>query len=225
VFEYLWSLWQAIQLGLNLDPETVQLAATIPNASWIALGVVMTAGISILLGQSVILFANQVSPRRFVLSLISNGVLVVVGWIFWSVIVWLIGNWLFTQEPEFTLVLRLIGLSYAPLVFGFLVLMPYLGPFVNRVLYAWSFVIALRSIMFTFSVTFWQALLCVGIGWLMLMLLTATVGRPLVAIRNWFWYRVTRVSSSVSPKEFLEQLAISKSTPAGPVEKPTGDQL
>ncbi|MCL4857819.1 MAG: YIP1 family protein [Caldilineaceae bacterium] len=214
MFEYLWSVWRAIQLGLRLQPDVVQIAETHPNATWIAFGVVMVAGVSVLLGQSVILFLNQVRPGRFIMSLVSNGVLLVVGWVVWSATVWGTGQWLFTEQPDFAVVLRLTGLSYAPLVYGFLILMPYLGPFVQRLLYAWSLIIALRAVAFAFQVGFWPALLCVGLGWLLLMLLTATIGRPIVTVRNWVWHRITGTPMDASAHELLRQFAIEKSSPS-----------
>lgn len=212
MFDYLWSVWRAVQLGLQLQPNVVQIAAASPNASWVAFGVVMAGGISLLLGQSVILFANQVSLGRFFLSLATNGLLHVTGWAIWSSIVWFIGIWLFDQKPHFVLVLRLVALSYAPLVFGFLILMPYAGPFVQRLLYTWSFLIALGAVAYTFQVGFIAALLCVGLGWLLLMLLTATIGRPMVALRNWIWHRLTGTSIDASVEEVMQQFAIEQAS-------------
>ncbi len=174
----------------------------------------MAAGISVLIGQSVILFANQVRPGRFLLSLLINGLLLVVGWVVWATAVWAIGMWLFAEEPSYTLVLRLIGLSYAPLVFGFLILMPYLGPFVQRVLYAWSFVVALQAVELTFHVGFWSALTAAGLGWLLLAVITATIGRPVVALRNYVWHRLTGTELDASANEVLQQFAIDKSARA-----------
>jgi hypothetical protein len=213
VFEYLWSVWRAIQLGLELEPEVVEIAQNSPNAGWIAVGVVMAAGVSLLLGQSVILFLNQVKPARFVVSLVSNGIVLVMGWVFWSASVWVIGRRLFGAEPPFDLLLILIGLSYAPLVFGFLILMPYLGPFIHRLLYVWSFLISLRAVSLLFQVGFWPALLCVGSGWLLLMLLTATIGRPIVALRNWTWQRITKTQKDAPVHELLKQFALDQSLP------------
>lgn len=220
MFEYLWSVWRAIQLGLRLQPDAVQIADTYPYATWIAFGVVMAAGISLLLGQSVILFLNQVRPGRFVTSLVINGLLLAVGWVVWTTAVWAIGSRLFVEQPHFLLVLRLIGLSYAPLVFGFLILIPYMGPFVQRLLYVWSFLVALRAVAFTFQVGFWPALLCVGLGWIALMLLTATVGRPVVKMRNWMWHRITGTRKDASAQELLQQFAVEQSS----VSTPKGDQ-
>ncbi|MCC6170139.1 MAG: YIP1 family protein [Caldilineaceae bacterium] len=216
MFQYLWSVWRAIQLGLGLQPEVVQIAESHPNAAWVAFGVVMAAGISLLLGQSVILFLNQVRPGRFAVSLVIHGFMLVTGWLVWSASVWAIGRWLFSDTASFALTLRLIGLSYAPLVFGFLILMPYLGPFVQHLLYVWSFVIALRAVAFSFDFGFWPALLCVGLGWLLLMLLTATVGRPIVALRNLLWHRLTGTSLDASAHELLQQFALDKSASSTP---------
>ncbi len=214
MFHYLWSVWRAIQLGLGLQPDIVQIATNTPNATWIAFGVVMTAGISVLIGQSVILFANQVQPGRFLMSLVINGLLLVVGWIVWTTAVWAIGMWLFAEDASFVLILRLIGLSYAPLVFGFLILMPYLGPFIQRVLYAWSFIVALQAVKLTFHVGFWHALVAAGIGWLLLAVITATIGRPVVALRNYVWHRLTGTALDASANEVLQQFAIDKSAQA-----------
>lgn len=98
------------------------------------------------------------------------------------------------------------------MVYGFLILLPYLGPFVQRLLYTWSFIIALRAVAYTFHVGFFPALLCVGLGWLIIMLLTATIGRPLVAFRNWFWYRLTGTRLDTTAQELLKQLALRYST-------------
>jgi hypothetical protein len=87
------------------------------------------------------------------------------GWVFWSASVWVIGRRLFGAEPPFDLLLILIGLSYAPLVFGFLILMPYLGPFIHRLLYVWSFLISLRAVSLLFQVGSWPALLCHRDDW------------------------------------------------------------
>lgn len=220
MFEYLWSVWRAIQLGMRLSPDTVQIVETHPNAIWIAFGVVMVAGISLLLGQSVILFMNQVSPGRFAISLISNGIWLVVGWLFWAITVWVIGNELFSQDVPLRIMLALIGLSYAPFVFGFLILMPYLGPFVQRVLYVWSFIIALRSVEYLFRVGFVQALVCVGIGWLLLMLMSSTIGRPIVALRNWIWHAITKTSINTPLQEKLREFALEHSKPV----KPNGEE-
>lgn len=220
MFEYLWSVWRAIQLGLRLQPNVVQIADTYPHATWVAFGVVMAAGISLMLGQSVILFLNQVRPARFVASLVINGLLLVVGWVVWTAAVWAIGSRLFVEQPSFVLVLRLIGLSYAPLVFGFLILIPYMGPFVQRLLYVWSFLVALRAVAFTFQVSFWPALLCVGLGWIALMLLTATVGRPVVMMRNWVWHRLTGARKDASVQELLQQFAVEQSSTSTPKGDP-----
>jgi hypothetical protein len=213
MIEYLWSVWRAIRLGLRLQPDVVQLAEAYPHATAVAFGVVVVAGVSLLAGQSVILFLNQVKPRRFVVSLLINGLMLAAGWAVWSAAIWGIGRWLFTETPRFSLVLRLIGLSYAPLAFGFLILMPYLGPFLQRFLYTWSFLIALRAVAYTFHVSFWPALICVGLGWLLLMALTATIGRPVVTVRNRLWRRLTGAPLNASARDMLQQFALDQSAP------------
>jgi hypothetical protein len=207
-FEYIGNVLRAIGLGLTLKANGVQIAQRYPHANWIAFGVVMVAGISLLLGHSVILFLNQIRPSRFLFSLVANGLLLAIGWVIWSAAVWGVGSLLFARAPSFDLALKVIAFSYAPLAFAFLSLMPYLGPFVLRLLYAWSFLIAIRAIALTFDVHAWQALLCVGIGWLLLVLLTSTVGRPLIALQDWLWHRITGTHAGLPTRELPTPFAI-----------------
>jgi hypothetical protein len=223
MFEYLWAVWRAIGLGMNFEPSVVQIVETYPNAFWIAFGVVMVAGISLLLGQSVMLFLNQVTPRRFAMSLVINGLLLVAGWAVWASAVWIIGTWLFDEAPPFATVLKLIGLSYAPLAYGFLILMPYAGPFISRLLYAWSFIIALQAVIFTFNASFWAALVCVGLGWLLIMVLSSTIGRPVVALQNWIWLRTTGMQANATAHELSAQFSgieAAKDKSQGPSKPP-----
>jgi hypothetical protein len=207
-FEYIGNVLRAIGLGLTLKADGVRIAQSYPHAGWIAFGVVMVAGISLLLGHSVILFLNQIRPSRFIFSLVANGRLLAIGWVIRSAAVWGVGNLLFARAPSFDLVLKVIAFSYAPLAFAFLSLMPYLGPFVLRLLYAWSFLIAIRAIDLTFYVNTWQALLCVGIGWLLLILLTATVGKPLIALQDWLWHRITGTHAALPARELPTPFAV-----------------
>lgn len=204
MIRYVQSLWEVVLLGLRMQPEAVWAVDAYPSLGWVVLGVVVLAGISLLLGQSVLLFLNRVRPLRFVISLIVHGLMLAVGSLLWSAVIWLVGNALFTVDSSYHTVIRLVGLSYAPLVFGFLSFMPYAGTFIGRALHVWSFLIALRSVMATFQIGLAAALLCVGIGWLIFVLLAATIGHPITALRNRIWLWVTASSMQAPPAVLLQ---------------------
>ena len=96
-----------------------------------------------------------------------------------------------------------MGLSTAPLVFGFLVLIPWMGPFVGKVLNVWSFLILLAVVQFQFQIGFWGALLVVGLGWLASLGINNTIGKPVVALRNRLFRLVTGSSLDTTAEDIL----------------------
>ena len=56
---YLSDLWTLAVAALTLDTTTLATLLAQPNAGWLALGLVLVAGFSRLLGDSVALFINR----------------------------------------------------------------------------------------------------------------------------------------------------------------------
>jgi hypothetical protein len=165
-----------------------------------------------LIGQSVILFVNRVSPSRFLVSLLVNGILFSISLVVWALSIWVVGQWLYPNDISIGTVMRLVGLGAAPYLFGFLVLIPYMGNFIGRVLSVWSFLIVLAGILHLTGGLLWPALVCVGLGWLLIALLTATIGRPIVALRNRIFRQVSGTSLDASVADILSEFA--KDAPA-----------
>ncbi len=184
ILDYFNIFWTIVRQSMFLNPNIAQQAETYPNAFWYILSVAIVAGISLLIGQSVILFVNQVKPSRFLLSLFTNGLTFAISLIVWAVTIFIAGNLMFEARPMFINVLKIVMLSAAPFVFGFLILMPYAGQFVYRLLSAWSFVIAMGAVRFSYGASWVGALFAVGLGWLLSYLITITIGKPIIAIRN-----------------------------------------
>ena len=67
----------------------------------VALVTVFFAGLSNALGQSVVLFANEVKPRRFVASLVVGALLYVFGFLFFAASIWLVAQFLFDRAEPF----------------------------------------------------------------------------------------------------------------------------
>lgn len=182
MFDYIAQVMNAIRLGLSMSPQTLAVVQVPPNAGWVAVGLVVLAGISMLLGQSVSLFMNRVTPKRFALSLLVNGLLFVAGIFFWAFLVWLLGNFLLAESTTYRQMLLIIALSYAPFVFGFLILLPYAGIPVQVLLYVWSMLAAVRGVDYLFQATLLPSLVVVTVSFLIMYALQITIGRPIWAI-------------------------------------------
>lgn len=188
---YLLLVWAGIVNALWLNPQVLNIVDQTPESGWVVAGIVFLAGASTLLGESAVLFINRVRRGRFVVSLITNGLIFLISYFVWGLTVYLVGRFLFDVNPSLSSFVRMVGLSTAPFVFGFLILIPWMGPFIAQVLNVWSLVILIVIVEYEFQIGFWPAVLCVGLGWLASLALTNTIGRPVVALRNKVFQMVT----------------------------------
>ena len=207
VFTYVVTLFEVIIQTLWLDPAVWDTLNNSGMRGWLVAGVVFLAGVSTLLGQSVILFVNRVRKGRFFFSLAVNGLLYIFQFLVWGVVISLVARFLFQATPPAGTVVLLIGLSTAPYVLGFLVLMPYLGPFIGKVLNVWVFLLQVVMIEGAFGVEFIPGLISVGLGWLVMLLMTNTIGKPVIALRNKIWQKVTGTSMDVTAQDILLQFS------------------
>ncbi|MEL7357350.1 MAG: CAAX protease [Cyanobacteria bacterium J06560_6] len=140
---------------------------------------VLLAGLSISVGQSIILFINRVKPGRFVLSLVIQALLFVSGFFFISFSTWFVSRIFFKVSLPYTAVSDVIGLGYGPLKWSFLSALPYLGNPIFVVLSLGSLLAILKSFALTSSLTLFQSFLCVVWGWGLLRAAQQTIGHPL----------------------------------------------
>ncbi len=211
MLSYFSLVFQLIQQALLLNERAFALVAERPEATRVVMGVVFLAGMSSLIGQSVVLFINHVRPRRFLLSVLTNGFLFIISYFIWGVIISLTGRFLFPFDPPAWTVARLVGVSTAPLVFGFFILIPYLGPFIEKLLHVWSLLLLTVIVAFQFQTSLVYALICVGSGWLVMMVLSKTLGRPVVYLRNRLWHGVTGSTLSTTSQDILIDFSRRKS--------------
>jgi hypothetical protein len=164
-----------------LTPEVAQLRV----GAW----VVFAAGLSLAVGQSVALFAVRVSPRRFLASLVVQAVLFAAGFFFWALSVWWVARFGFDAVRPLRDVVAVIGLAYAPQLFGALILAPYLGVPLQTLLSAWTLLGTVVATSVVFGLGLQDAVLAAGAGWLVTQIGQRTIGRPLVRwgrrVRNW----------------------------------------
>ena len=176
--------------ALALDPEAFRalLAPAVADPR-LGLVVVYLAGLSLALGQSVVLFAERVSPRRFASTLAVQAGLFLAAFMVWALSVWWVARVGFDAARPLRDVVAVVGLAYAPQLFGVLVLAPYLGGPLQAVLSVWTLLATLVATSAVFGLTLGQAVACTAGGWLLSQLLQRTLGRPVVRagrrVRAW----------------------------------------
>ncbi|MBK8051394.1 MAG: hypothetical protein IPK16_32445 [Anaerolineales bacterium] len=222
IIGYFLALFWVVVHAMFFDPEVYAFGSESPYSFWLVLGVMFLAGVSTLLGQSVILFINRVRRGRFVVSLVTNGLLFVVQYVVWGIVIGIVGRFIFQFEPQPGAIVRLVGLSTAPLVLGFLVLIPYLGAFIGKLLNVWVFLIQVVIITEAFHTGFWRGVIAVGAGWLIMLLMTNTIGKPVVRMRNFFWKRVTGTPMEATAQDILLSFSGAGETPVTEGAAPGG---
>ncbi len=187
------SLWQTIREAMQLNETVFAEVQRASNGMMIALTVVILAGLSEALGQSIILFVNRVSPPRFIFALLITAANHVVGYLLWTVMVWLAGYYIFDRFTPLMVVASAVGLAYAPQLLAFFELTPFFGNSFSIILSLWSMMAIVVAVRFGLALETWQAIVVSGAGWLAIQLWRRTIGRPIYGLGRWLQRRAAGV--------------------------------
>ncbi len=188
--EALSKMWTLLGGALTFDEHAFAAAVTVPG---IALVTVLLSGLAEAAGQSVVLFINRVKPRRFIVSLVVNALLFTFTFLFWALSIYLLARFAFGVTTPYTAVARIVGLGYAPRLFGLLAFLPVVGVPIATGLILWSLLATLFGVSAVLGLTGWQSLACVALGAVLLLVAQRTVGSPLMALAR----RVRRGAAGV----------------------------
>ncbi|WOD40199.1 CAAX protease [Nodosilinea sp. E11] len=174
--------WEVLGYVFALNDEAFRIATTLPAGRRLALLVVLLAGLSQGIGQSIILFVNQVRPARFGLSLVINAVLFAFGFLALVLSTWLVTLAPWSQSLPLRPLVTVLGLAYAPLLFSFLGALPYLGMPILNLLSVWHLLAMVVGFGAIANLGLSNAFNYVVLGWVMLQILQTTVGQPLASL-------------------------------------------
>lgn len=166
----------------------------------LAMLIVFLAGLSQALGQSIVLFINKVSKRRFVFSLLINAIIFSISFFFLVLSISVTVNFAFHKEESLKQVMTLTGLAYLPYLFSFLTLAPYFGSFVALSLSLWNLAAIITATSVVFSLNIYQALAASIIGWLLKQLLKSTIAKPIQKLS-----KIIKKVIAGKPLEFSKQ--------------------
>jgi len=202
--DFLNTLITLLSGALKLDPVSFKTVLGSSDYGTVTLVLLFMAGISLTLGQSVVLFIHRVSPRQFIISLILWVFIFVTATVFWVITIWWISSYFFNSAESLSGVFRIISLSHAPLIFGFFVLIPIVGIALLRILYVWTFLAVIVSIRVGLHLDIWQALICSVGGWLVFELLYHLLGKPFASLENVLWYKIIGTSQKIEIKDMIQ---------------------
>ena len=208
--------------ALALDNNVYVLISQAPWRNTFVTLIVVLAGFSEALGQSLVLFASRVKKRRFVFSLLFSAFVYTFSFFFLALSIWLVSTQVFGRAVGFDTVMRSVGLGYTPYLFSFFVLAPYFGNPIGLLLSVWSLVAVNRGVQVSLGLSLAQALLCTFLGWLLLQLLQRTVGRPFVGGVRWLRRRVAGAPLATSRQELRELFELPQKSKA--LRKSRGDE-
>ncbi len=194
---------QSLALNQDLWSDLVTNADSVRLRS--ALWIVALAGLSEAIAQSVVLFLNQVKPRRFILSLGVSSIIFVFGYFFYVISIDVLAKNLYKANNA-PIIFNSISLAYAPLVLSFLTMMPYFGRPIYAYLHVYHFLALIVAVNVTYVLEPQQALVCIAGGWLLLTLLKATIGRPLIWLARSSRNRAAGTQLAISRKDLEQKL-------------------
>lgn len=205
IIDVLSLTWELIKGILRLDPLTFETALNAPWATTTALIILFFASISNTLGHSVILFANRVRRRRFLLSLVIEALVLVLGAFLWATSIRFFAETLFSNSQSFDSVMTAVALGYAPLLFGFFILLPYLGNIIYQLLRIWVLLAVMVGISVIYDFNFSQVLVTSLLGWVFLVILTRIPFLRIQRLDDWLWRLATGTSKQMDAEEAVAE--------------------
>lgn len=207
---FIAAMWDVIVGVLKLDPNIFATVITTDGGGWVALAVLFVAGILDMLGQSVVLFANRVSPRRFGVSLFMSGFMLIFSILVWAISIWLVVRFIFFLDGRLANIFILVALSQAPLVFGVFSLFPYLGNFVYHAVRVWSLLALVVAVKAVAGAVFWQGILACLIGWAFVQFIIHMPFLRIKAIDAWLWRVMTGTKEKLDTQMLADRLAAER---------------
>ncbi|MEX3008744.1 hypothetical protein [Hoeflea sp. TYP-13] len=170
-FDIITQLRDMIGRALWFDPTVYDTAIMDDRTRFVSTMVVFLAGVSLLLGQCFALFLVAASPIGFVLGLIFSGLSLTVRLGLWMTCSVFFAAILFGVVAAPWNFISVIFVATAPLVFGFLAVLPSIGIIISYILYGWTCLTMMYGLFYGAQVPFLPGAACMLAGWIAVSLL------------------------------------------------------
>lgn len=189
-------VWTLLQASLRLQPSTFEMTQSQTGLRAI-LTIFALAVLSKSLGEVGILYINRATRMQYVRGLLGSLVALGFAALIWSTCIWVSCVYLLRMDVPFLSILAIVAVSYAPLVFSFLGIIPHVGLLCFKILSVWGLLITVAGLHYEFGLSLLQGLACSGIGWVLFYALNSIFGGAAEKIR----LRLLGRDSWVNPKE------------------------
>lgn len=192
--------------ALGFGHAAFEYVADEPWGWSLAIVIVFFAGVSQTFGESLVLFLNRVRPWRFVLSLLLTGV-VYVAYVVATAWTLRLGTMLVPGvSVRLDPVIGILALANAPHLFGVLVLMPYLGGAIARLIEVWVLALTIFGLHVGLDIPVLLAGLSALSGWIVMRLLMALFGGPLSRLHAALRRRVSGSALDLDASTMVDSL-------------------
>jgi len=206
-----WALAADLTAGaIGFSAEIFARVARSGEAQSAAILIAFLAGVSEMLGQSVILVVNRVALYRFLASLAFTGVtyvLTALAWALCAIAVAPLTRLGALGAAEIAGVAGVVSLAFAPRLFGFLAIAPYFGQALGNLLEAIAMALAIFGLHAGFGLPLWAATFCGGAGWTMSFFVRSFLGHALAKPLGRVRVLVSGSALDRSPQQIVDDLA------------------
>jgi hypothetical protein len=205
---YIGAMLRLVGRALVLDTAAFQeMVALSDSLPWLPFWVVFVAGLSRTLGQSLVLFANQVRPARFAIALVLGALQFVLNVLTVMAVIWAMANLLSPTSVPFSLIGRSLALASAPYWLSVFVLIPYLGPGLKQALMVYTLVVLVTAIQTAFGLGFFRALLAGLVAVAIAEAINVLLSRLLSPFAHWLHVQIVGKDAIQSTQEIYEMFA------------------
>ncbi|MXU65457.1 hypothetical protein [Oceanomicrobium pacificus] len=201
----MWELFDTVGRVLSLDPDVFRGPVTASDRVRAGL-VVLLAGMSMLLGQCFSLFLVSASAPRFILGLVINGVMMALRLALWITLSTLVASALAGRLISPDAILFVVFLSTAPMIFGFIAILPTIGPALLYPLYGWVCVVLMYGLFVANGVPFLFGAVCGAGGLFALFLLDRYIFLPVFRVSEDSFYHAVRFLPGASRAELVDRI-------------------
>lgn len=185
-------------------------AAISGQAQTAALIIAFLAGVSEMLGQSVILVINRVALYRFLASLAFTGftyVFTALAWALSAITVAPLTRLGVLTPNEIAGVIGVVSLAFAPRLLGVFSIAPYFGQALGNILEAFALALAVFGLHAGFGLPLAAAAFCGGAGWVLSYAVRSYLGHLLAKPLRRVRVLVSGSALEKSPQQILDDLA------------------
>jgi len=173
--------WQAMTLETALFRRAVETGGLLDEA----LLLLLLGGVSLGLSQMLVLFVNQVPPRRFLAAIAMGALLFVANIAFWAASIWVAVRLSgLPVEPKGTIT-TLVGLAHAPYLFALFSVVPHVGLMWQRLLDAWVLVCVVAALALGLQLSLALAGVFGLAGWVLTRIAAQVAGPLLTRLEAW----------------------------------------